>query len=317
MADVASRSGERGQLLLVAAIGLAVLFVMLALILNTAIYAEAIATQHDASQHERGAIEYQESVHRGVSGSIARVNAQNDSSYESLDANLSTQVDEWSESARRHAAVDGASASASLVDTTNGTRIVHDGSQFTDRDGAANWTPVESVSNVRAVRMNVTADSLYEAADGSCTESDGCFYVEVEDGSDVWRLFVYRTDDGNVTTRVDTPSGSGTCDASGESVEIDVTAGTVNGERCPHLSFAEGVGAPYDVTYVNADRIEGSYELTVDRSYDQLSSSPHYGDDGSPRVERAIYAANVSVAYRSSHLTYTTELRVAPGESDA
>lgn len=162
--------------------------------------------------------------------------------------------------------------------------------------------------------MNVSTDRLYEVDNETCTESSGCFYAEVENGSETWRLFVYETDDTDISVRIVNASGeSGVCTASGESVRIDLTAGTVGGDDCSNLSFAEGVSPPYNVTYANADRIAGTYELTVDR---RLSTDPHYSTDASPSITPAIYAVNASVTYRSSDLRYVTEIRIEPGETD-
>lgn len=314
MARVALRD-ERGQLLLVAAIGLAVLFVSLALILNTAIYAEAVATDDGNVRNEREAIAYQHSVRRGVGGIVANVNDNNDSSYEALNANLSEQITDWNALASRQHSIDGAATNVALVNATNGTLIEQaNGSRnFTNRSGASHWTPAENVSDVREFGMNVTANSLYEIDNETCTESTDCFYAEVENGSAAWRLFVYKND-SDIGVRIANESGGiGTCTASTESVWINLTEGTLGGDDCPHLSFAEGVSAPYNVTYANADQIAGSYGLTVGR---RLPPDPHYDDSGSPTIAPTLYAATVSVTYRTSDLRYATVIRVEPGESD-
>lgn len=318
MARVATRRDERGQLLLVAALALGVLLVALALIVSTAIHTEAVSTQgSDALHDERAAVSYQESAHRGVAGIVGRVNENGSASHDELAENLSAGVVEWNDAAARGYARDGTAANASLVGVTDGTRVAQDDARdFGNRSGSSEWTVAESASNVREFRMNVSADALAEPANETCTGSDGCLTVEVEDetGADPWRMFVYSSDENTTSVRVTPPSGDdGVCDASGELVEIDVTAGTVDGEDCEYLTFAENVSTPYDVAFANADAVVGTYELTVDR---ELSADPHFDVDGSPTVEPAIYAANVSVTYRSPNLVYETEIRVAPGEGD-
>ena len=319
MARITTHHEERGQLLLVAALGLAVLLVVLALILSTSMHTGTTATGASDSLHEeREATGYQESAHRGVSGIIERVNENDTSSYEGLEENASNAIDDWNDVTARQYAGDGRATNVSLVSVTNGTYVVQDAESrdFTNRSGTTDWTVAESVSSVRGFRMTVTEDRLYEPGNGACTDPDDCFTVEVENGSAVWRALVYSP--GNSSTvylRVETPSGdSDECTASNGSARIDFTKGTVDDQDCEVLSFGEGVSAPYNVTYRSADEITGRYELTVDR---ELSSSPHFDADGSPSIEPAIYAANVSVTYRSPALTYETEIRVVPGEEDA
>lgn len=135
MARIGTRGDERGQLLLVAAIGLAVLFISLALILNTAVHTEAVATEDSNLRDERAAAQYQDSVRRGVGGIVTNVNEYNHSSYEALNANLSDQIADWNGLASRQSAIDGTATNVSLTSTTNGTSIQQDNAfrDFTNR----------------------------------------------------------------------------------------------------------------------------------------------------------------------------------------
>lgn len=314
MARVGS-GGDRGQLLLVGAVFLGVLLVVLATILNAAIYSGTIATDGDADG--RAAIQYQQDVERGIEGLLADVNQRNDTSYGALHSNLSRGVEDWSALAGRHHAVDHAATNVTIAGVTNGTHIAQTESirNFTDRTGAADWTLAESVTDVREYRMHVSRSGLYEVDNESCGPSGNCYYAEVGNGSNTWRMYVYTTvNDSDVTVEVVNASGgTGVCSTSASSVWINVTEGTVGGEECPALSFAEGVTGPYDLSYANADNVTGTYELVVDAAVDP---DPHYDIDGSPSVSPVIYAATVRLTYRTADVHYRAEVRVIPGDRD-
>lgn len=312
MAGVATLSDRRGQLLLVGAIGMGVLLVVLAVLLNTAVYSQTLAAQQDGYEDEREAMQFQNAAERALAEVLVRVNERNSSTHDELHANLESAVQEWDAAANRHAALDGAAGTVSLEGTANGTKVVQDDDfrNFTDATGSAAWTPAENVSNLREFRMNVSREALHDVENETCAASGECFNVTIRNETNAWRLYVY-TDDGEI--RIENESGdAGPCSVVAESARIDVNAGTVGGEECEHLSFA-GVAAPYAVEFGNADRVRGEYELRVDR---RLSNDARFEDDGSPRIEPIVYAATASITYRTPDLAYETELRVERGETD-
>lgn len=317
MAYVTAQTGDRGQLLLAAALGFGVLLVVLALILNSAIFTEALGSPNDSLYDERGALGYHDSVDREVSGIIRRVNTLDNSSYDALNVNLSESIVVWSTSYDRHAALDGTSTNTTLLSVTNGTRIVHDNSsrQFTNRSQATTWSPAENVTSLRGYRMYIEADTLHEPDNETCDVSSDCYSVAIDNGSAVWRMYLYAPNDSTgISALIETTSGElHECHTSNESAWVNLTDGTLDGNSCAHLSFTENITGPYTITYENADKVSGRYELAVG---DRLSPTPHYDDTNSPRIVPMIYDAEVSVTYRSADLVYTTELRVIPDEAD-
>lgn len=310
-----ARVDDRGQLLLIGAVFLGVLLVVLATILNAAIYTGALATSDDADG--RAAVEYHHDVERAAETVLADVNSRNDTSYEALHSNASRGIADWSDLASRHHAVDHAAANATLANVTNGTRIVQADTarNFTNRSGAADWTLAGSVTDAREYRMNVSRSGLYAVDNETCGPSGPCYYAEVDDGSDTWRMYVYTTvNDTDITVEVvDATGDTGVCSTSAESAWINLTEGTVAGEDCAALSFAEGISGSYEISYANADNVTGSYELVVDTV---VSQDPHYDATGSPTVSPVIYAATVRLTYRTPEIYYRAEVRVTPGDGD-
>lgn len=305
---------DRGQLFLVGALSLAVLFVVLALLMNTAIYTENIATRGTGSGTDE-AIRYGQAVQAGTAGLVGYVNAHHNATNGTLHANMSAGVGTMGDATSVHHAYEGVAADASLVSTTNGTRIVQDNGSRAFTAGNASeddpdWMLASSVGGTRAFRMNVSRDDL-------APDAESAFAVNASNGSNVWRASIY-TDDSTVV--VDVENGSGTtnqCRAPGEVdyAVVDLTEGAVGGEPCPALDFAENVPAPYSIGFENGDRAAGTYGLVVHGT--SLGGEPNdafYGDatDGSPYVTHAIYSATVRVTYEGPQINYRTNVTVAP-----
>lgn len=312
MADV---SRDRAQILLVTALGLAILFVTLALIVNTVIYTENLATRSSNIGGGSEAIRHIDAVREGIGGAIAYANTHNDSSKQTVYSNLTVAVSDWSDLTARVQAVNGVGTNLTLVAAVNGTRIVQEDASrnFTNRTfGSANWTVVEEVNGTRKFRINVTDETVLESAG-----SGDVFAVNVTDGSGYWRLNVTR--DGSTEVHIRNASGiSVTCAASTAQPWINVTDGTVAGEECDGLQFAEGVSTPYTVSFENGGSIVGTYTLIVDNETLADSPLPHLNSkgSGSPYATYAVYSADINVYFQTPRLFLNTTIRVAPGETD-
>lgn len=318
MADLTTQSDDRAQLILVAAVGLAILLTLMTVALNTAVFGEVhVAQTDDSLTEERGVIEYQDSLERGVGGAIAPLNREHDE-YETLRSELDDSVATWSALSRSERLRDGTATTASVESVRYETRIVQNESRtFVDRSGNANWDVAANVSDVRGFEANVTETDLVDGSD--CVDDGSCFSVEVEgaDGN-AWRLFAY--DEGGVEVFVQPASGANeTYAADTAAAALNVTDGTVDGSDA-FTSFLEdgGLAAPYTVRYANADDVSGTYELTVDRRIvdGSIADDDRYGVTGSPRIEAEISAVEVRLRYRSPDLLYETNTTIASGERD-
>ncbi|MFW5917952.1 MAG: DUF7261 family protein [Haloferacaceae archaeon] len=310
MADV----DDRGQLLLVGALTLAVMLVALAVLLNAAIYTGNVATR-DAGTGAGEAIEYEGEARTMAQASIDDVDGD---TYAAVEANFTDAVQGWSELTHTHSGASLAASNLTTVNTTYGTRVAqHTDRNFTDDNGNSTWTVAED-SHVRAFRMNVTRDSLASGADDA-------FYVNFDNGSGDWNVFVYE-DGGNVTVSLENPDGETVGDdctvdpGADNRALVDFTAGTVGGQACPKMDFVGNLSDEYTVRYVDArngdgdERINGTYSLVVGESLDDLETGADENGDA-PTVTRVLYSAELQVTYRSANLYYQSEIRVAPGEA--
>lgn len=315
MADVDLGMADRGQLLLIAALGMAILFVALAVILNTGIYTENLATRSSDIAGGSDALRFAESAEVGGIGLVERTNQYNNSSHDSLQTALVTGVTVWTNTTGKLTATRGTATSVELVSTTNGTRLVQDNAtrDFTNESGNATaWTLVTDAENTRKFRINVTD---YSSLGGF--GSGNAFTVIVDNSSATWRFNI--TANGSQTTIGirNQSGGEQLCTVSSQDPWVNVTDATVNGTNCTGLVFAEGIDPPYSITYENSDNITGTYQLIVDNETLATNADPHFhagGGAGSPYVTPAVYAAELRIAYYSSRLNYTTTTRIAPGE---
>ncbi|KPN31414.1 hypothetical protein SY89_02160 [Halolamina pelagica] len=313
MADV----DDRGQLLLVGALTLAVMLVALAVLLNAAIYTGNVATR-DAGTGAGEAIEYENEATTMAQASIDGVDGD---TYAAVRSNFTDSVTGWSELAHTHSGASLTSTNLTTVDMTNGSRIAQQTDRnFTDDNGNSTWTVAED-SHVRAFRLNVTQGDLASSATDA-------FQVTFNDGTDEWGVFVHSDGSGNVAVTVedetDTEVGDGcTVDPGADDrVVVDITAGTVAGEDCPELRFFGNLSGTYTVGYVDAldgsdnEQVNGTYSLVVDEPTSSLVTGADE-DAGAPTVSPALYSADLNVTYRSADLFYQSEFRVAPGEAGA
>ncbi len=307
-------------MILLAAIGLAILLTLMALTLNTAVFGEIHAAETDESlEAERGAIQYQYSVDRGIGGLLGQINREHPD-YGTLESELEDGIGNWSNLSRSEQMRDGKATNVSLENVTYETRIVQNESgEFGDQSGNTTWTIAENVSDVRGFEMNIQEEELVETSD--CTGAEPCFNLTAEGSEgESWTLFVH--DDGGVTITVEQASGDNeTYGPAGTSAKLNVTDGVfdLDGFEEEFTTFLEDeLEKPYTLTYTNADNVSGTYELTVDGKIveETIEEDERYGIEGAPKIEARIIAADVSVRYRSADLTYGTELEVVPGEID-
>ncbi|MFC4549506.1 MULTISPECIES: DUF7261 family protein [Halorussus] len=338
MADVTPDGRGRGQLILVGGLSLAVVFVALALVVNSAIYTENLATRTgDASVDD--AVGFRHDALAGAGTAIDHANRNGgDRTYSSRYDEYKTALRRWQTLRANYSAVDGLLTSVTPSSGREGTLVADRTSgEFTPVGGQHDWVVAPDVE-ARQFRLTVRRSGLPSLDDATVedtltTSDDAAFFVELDDGNDVWRVAIYRdsTTDKVEVMSYDADGTIRTCAADGSSVVVDLTAGTLDGVHCEALDFPARPTGTYDVRYINADAVVGTYELTVDRvegpfrhEVDAANgvvcppTETTYRDDpdlGSPYTTPAIYSATVDLVVDGPSLTYETDGRVAPGES--
>lgn len=344
MADVTDRwrSGDgdrggrdRGQLILVTGLAVAVTLVALVLLLNTVIYTQNLATR-GAGVEDGEAVSFRQEVVEGVGGVIDAENREEYDSETKVEENVTAAVSRVDTLLSRYYA-----ESATVADVEAESLALTDGYLLRQTNASRNfsaagnsapvdWTLAEdagdgSEAGVRGFQMTVSRENLTDA-----DSPPAGFSVLLDGDSNDWRMYVYddNGDDGDsyegITVAVkngseDSPTA--VCSVSGPEATIDLTAGTINGSACPELVWAKGVSAPYDVEFRSGDEATGTYGLTVatpDGTATDVKTGNFAGpgDEESPRAVPAVYAAEVEIHFETPNLAFHTTLRVAPGEPE-
>lgn len=316
MADLSLRRDERdrGQLLLVAALAIAVAIVALVLLLNTSIYMENLATR-DTDTGASEAIAFRNSVESNLWRVVAAENERTYADRGTLERNVSNRTDRFVRlTASRHRR-SGVVAELSNTTLDNGTRLVQNDSsrQLTSASSTSNWTLATSAEGVRHFEVNATG-----GLETTATPSTDAFGVNVDgSGGQRWSLYLYN--DGGGRLAVKNGSGSVSTDVCGGPFgtppEVNLTAGTVDGTACPAIDFARGTTPPYDISYQYGNRSEGTYRLTANTSNVPSTSFNGPGPTTPPYEVPVVYSVSTDVVYRSPTLSYRANVTITEGSA--
>lgn len=302
---------SRGQIILIAALGIAVTLVALAMITNTAIYTENLATRSTVSGQE--AVAFQQSMESGTSGLLALANRYNATDHSTIRNQFETDIETLRNGTEIASASFGGLSTVSVIETTNGSRIAQNESgNFTDAHGSENWTLATDVEQTRRFQMNVTVTSL--------TETDP-FTVNVTTDTDVWTAEITKNESAvdvsisNGTTTTCTVETNET-----DSIVVDLSEGRIGDSQCEFPVFTSDLSGPYNVTLENGSHAEGRYVLFVDQEPTAIEgglADDPYSDpaDGGPSIHHAVYDATLRVSVQQPDLTYETNVTIAPTES--
>lgn len=331
MADLSRAAGERSraQLFVVGALALATTFVVLAVVLNSVIYAGAVATRDDGT-HAGPALEYEAEATAAAADAVREV-SRTPTNATAADA-FAVRLTRWRAVADRHLAYRNAVGDVTVRSTvpgtyaaqTNASRALVPAGNETDVTG--DWTLVTG-ARVRAYEATVRPESaLADAtvADGSALR-DAAFRVRFENATgSVWNVTVYRNDTHAcvATFRPDGTATPATC-RSGETLTVSFADATANGTDAPALAFPSPTES-YTVGYRNGHAARGTYEFVAHRDAGDPVDEPveagnFAGEDAaaSPFYSDAVYDADLRVSYRNRNVRYATNVTVAPGEFDA
>jgi hypothetical protein len=316
--DPASNDGrrDRGQLILVTGLAVAVTMVALVLLLNTVIYTQNLATR-GAEIEDSEAISFRQEAIEGVGEVVDAENREEYDNHTLVRQNITDGITRFDGLASRYRAERGtiADVNESTVSYTNGTllRQTNASRDFTSVDGTADWLLVENASDVRNFRLNVSKQGLSD-------DDSNAFRVRLRGESDTWQVYVYEADDGEIAVSNDADgSAPADCTESGPEATIDLTAGTVNGTDCSELDYPTSV-AQYNVTFRNADAVTGTYSMTAATPPDDSKvKTDNFADPDStesPRWAYAVYAVEFEIRFETPNVAFDTTVRTAPGEPE-
>lgn len=265
-------SDNRGQLLLVGGIMIAMLLVILVLILNGVLYTENIATREQPQAIDRG-VDLGSTVEGASSDLIDRENQERYENSGTAALNVETDLEKLGELLNeRQFEAHGELVGIQPYNVQPAWVVVQEEeSDFTSADQPLidvfdQWE-MATANGVRDGTMSVSNASSFDPSEES--EASDVFRLDVTGEDNQWSIWVFDHPTQNgiaVTDRTDAdgnPDLSRACTSTGTPAEIDLVEMTVNGEEC-EFSFAEDVGdGLYQIDFNRGDEIEGTYEFTL------------------------------------------------------
>lgn len=321
MADLIPDSDERGQLILLAGFILAIAFVILALVVNSAIFTENLATRDDVPGSQE-ALEYRDEVERSVGDVLLTVDQNDSLDVSDLEGNDGS-IDEIAVRGGFDQSALGRIVDISKSSDESATKFaqVNENRNFTSEGfSQEDWDFATSVDQTRNVQFTITdLNPVYSGTE------DFVFKINDTSGPE-WRMII-GDDSGDANVTVDPPGReSRTCTLSYvDNFTIDVTGGTIDGTPCPALSHTSdgqrmwlgtGVDDGYTIEFENGNEVEGTYSFIADGGAsvesanlenDPASGEPYYDND-------ATYSITVDYEFYTPNVVYETEITVAPGE---
>ena len=322
-------SDRRGQVIIVAALVIATVFVGLALVLNSGIYAENLSSRETTGTD--GALTFTVDAADAVAEAYERTNAGGHAAADDARASFESQVDDWAVARERRGASQGVAVD---VDRTAhvGWRLeqTQDGSFLSD-DGSDDWALATGAGDVGTFEMDVERSALHDANDDLSSASDGAFNVTVVgEGGTRWRLYVFQdAGNGDVVVYAGDPDehsslsdlldDGDSCSETTDRAVVDFRAEELAGSDCPALNFSDDVSGSVDVYYGNAEsdgdeRINGTYALVVNGSGAAETGNFAAPGGAEPTATAVVYSASYATRYRGTDLDQTRRGRHAVRE---
>lgn len=307
---------RRGQLFIIGALMLAISFVALTMLLNTAIYTENMAARGETvgGTDVSGFIN---DVHLRTEQMMGYANYQaSASSKETAYIRMANDMDEL---LKEEYGSRGILARIGVTATRPGewgaqTEHANFSAHHDDTNNQSQWHVVQSTPILRNFTVTPEVDSLEPTAAGALT-------VQF-DGDDENEVYIYQENAG--TARIDVELEDGTvesCTADEDNdgyVTIDMTRATMGGSDCPALELLFPIDGNFHVFYDNVSSGEGFWHVTIpdDGEFGTGVGGVELETADEVEVEDAVYSVQLAVSYVSSDSTYEEEIRVAPGEPE-
>ena len=319
---------DRGQILVIVGLLIAVMLVALALVLNAAIFAENLSTRETADSEKPSS--YAADTGSTVADVYNRTNDNDTRTVADAESTFDGALQAWADSRSDTAAENGALFVADWT-THVGWRLEQtENRSFTpdDDDSATEWTVVGDARDVAGFRLNVSRGDLYDGAGNSSNLKDDAFRVNVSNGTVDWELYVFR-DSGNSTVVVyegdptapddlgDLLSGPDSCAAATDRAVVDLQAAKLDGDDdddddCDPLSFDDDLEGNVSVRYENvqdggSERVNGTYRVVVNGS--NAVDTARFNASGKmlPTATAVVYAVRYDTRYQRKEVVHDVE----------
>lgn len=269
---------SRGQLLIIIGLLLATVFIALAVVVNSGIYTENLATRENTDP-EAIAIE-QASLDRGILETVNEANANVETNtYTDLMAEFDANLAVYNSSLEAEYGSDGRYLQVNRTDAKQGVRLrqTNESRNMTSKHGDWNWTLTDAeVEESGHFTMNLQEGSLYEMTLDTTLSAmaDSAYGVEFNlsnytgSGDGVWRVYFFsgaatdniyaivekpnQTFEDNTTDAINDGYLSQSCALQGDSVSVRLNQSTYGGLYCDDFDFYGSDIGKHTLRFVNA-----------------------------------------------------------------
>lgn len=300
---------DRGQLILVGAIAIALVLLGLVLIVNTALFTQVVGSEGTVGTAKSGGVTGQE-VGDGLASVVADENSQvvPGTPYSTIDGEVTAEsADLESALANRSVEAGGAFVSLEYLDhSVQGSSISQDAvGTFEAANGNSNWFVISDTN-----RTEVGGFSMVIHTDQSSLSSN--FEMQIEgSGGDSSRLTVAPNGSG-VDVLIDGPPDVSCFDVrpTNGTIHIDVSSSRVYEDgQCQFDAFAS-LEPGYSIEFLNADQVNGTYELATPSTSLLGNADPRFSSDADdPTQTPAVWAFKYSYVYDTPAATFNSTSR--------
>ena len=312
-----SDDADRGQLLVIVGLIIAVSFIGLAVALNAAIFSENLSTRESVDAEEAAA--YTAGVEPAIGDAYDETNDGGAATAADARTEFGDLLGEWETAKEREAAREGADFGLNRTAHV-GWRLEQDANRSFTPEGnasATDWTVADGVQNISAFELSVKRTKLYNGADTAA------FHVFLSDGTDTWKVFVYRDGSDNIVVSADDPP-TPQCTRTTNRAVINVSNGSVAGTDCDALDLPASLDGTLEVKFQNVqssggdERVNGTYTVIVngsdaiDTDTDDEPIKFNRSGEAPPTAAAVVYAVNYTTTYERADVEHHRDGRYAP-----
>lgn len=298
-------SDERGQLILVGAVAIALVLLGLVLVVNTALFTQVVGSEGTVETTREGSLAAGQ-IGRAVAAAVAEEN-RDGGGISSIESDVDDRVDNDLDPQLRTRSVESGSAFTSVEfegETVTGSRIhQEDYGTLTDASGSSTWHPLPSSDPGDVGRFVLTINVT--------TSAGGDTFTVFAEGDSVSPL--NRSLDIDVDTssdEVDLATPETTCsniEATQGTVRVDITNGRVLEDSSCQFDLFGPPEPPYALTFSQGDEVTGTYELTTDQESGIVGLAIFDSADDQPTRDDAIWAFEYSYEYDTGDATVESD----------
>lgn len=271
---------DRGQLILVGAIAIALILLGLVLIVNTALFTQVVGSEGTVESAKEGGVSGQE-IGAGIAAFVAEENRNGRTVAPSDFDNL--------EEAMTNRSLESSGSFVSLEyhgSVENGTLVKQ------ESPGPLNGTPVNG-SDVGEFLVTLDTDSI-------TNEEFDIIRRNPSSGPETLSVTVVNQDKIKL-------SGAGASECSDVrvtdgSVTIDVRHGVVHGDNSCEFDLFEGTSPPYEITFNDGENMDATYSIAT--------SQESFADPDHPGRHDIIWSFEYGFTYESTDATVESDSRV-------